>query len=206
MGEIFKRIGQYDYQISNHGNVRHISTNEILEHIYDKPGEVRKWGNYPSVHIHVDAPEQKHIKPIHRLVALYFVPNPRQYDPNVKVVDHIDRDRHNNHHTNLRWLTQAENSRNISIASNNTSGITGVAKYKNRWISHIKFNGFSESSSFLTKKEAMRDRLMKEVKYGFTCETPIQKVKRELEELIKLSDLLDAKLNQQFDILHSLLS
>jgi hypothetical protein len=206
MGEVYKRIDQYDYQISNHGNVRHISTHEILEHIFDKPGEVRKWGNYPSVHIPVDAPEQKHIKYIHRLVALHFVPNPRQDDPNVKVVDHINRNPHDNHHTNLRWLTQAENCRNKNIASNNTSGITGVRKEYNRWVSHIYINGVYERSSFLTKKEAIRDRLMKEVKYGFTSETPIQKAQRDLNDLIKLSDLLDAKLNQQFDILHSLLS
>lgn len=46
--------------------------------------------------------------PIHRLVALTFLPNPE----NKPVVDHIDRVRHNNHISNLRWATYEENAKN----------------------------------------------------------------------------------------------
>lgn len=42
----------------------------------------------------------------HRLVAETFIPNPNRYE----VVDHIDRDKSNNHVSNLRWCTQFENS------------------------------------------------------------------------------------------------
>lgn len=50
--------------------------------------------------------------PVHRLVAMAFLPNP----DNLPTVDHIDRDRTNNHVSNLRWAdykTQAENSSNV---------------------------------------------------------------------------------------------
>jgi hypothetical protein len=42
----------------------------------------------------------------HRLVAETFIPNPEEYE----VIDHIDRNKSNNHVSNLRWCTQFENS------------------------------------------------------------------------------------------------
>lgn len=45
---------------------------------------------------------------LHILVALTFIPNPL----NKPCVDHIDRNRHNNHVGNLRWSTHRENNLN----------------------------------------------------------------------------------------------
>ncbi|AAX92364.1 HNH homing endonuclease [Staphylococcus phage Twort] len=47
-------------------------------------------------------------KLLHRLVALYFVPNINNYE----TVDHIDGNKLNNNHTNLQWCTNLENMRN----------------------------------------------------------------------------------------------
>lgn len=43
---------------------------------------------------------------IHRLVATIFIPNPH----NLPYVDHIDGNKFNNHVSNLRWVTQRENT------------------------------------------------------------------------------------------------
>jgi hypothetical protein len=43
---------------------------------------------------------------VHRVVAQALVPNPEQLD----TVDHINEDKLNNHFTNLRWLSRADNA------------------------------------------------------------------------------------------------
>ena len=46
---------------------------------------------------------------IHRLVALQFLPN----SDNHPVIDHIDRNKHNNDVKNLRWTSISINTRNV---------------------------------------------------------------------------------------------
>ena len=48
----------------------------------------------------------------HRLIGLQFLPNP---DPiNFDVIDHLNRDKTDNHLSNLHWTTQASNTKNKS--------------------------------------------------------------------------------------------
>lgn len=59
---------------------------------------------YPTVRV-------RHVRTtVHRLVAEAFLGK----RPNGLVVDHIDRNKQNNHYTNLRYVTLSENSKNIS--------------------------------------------------------------------------------------------
>lgn len=70
----------------------------------------------------------------HRLAWLYvYGESPPQE------LDHIDRDRANNRVTNLRPATRAENRRNASIRSDNTSEFKGVSFIKptRRWDARI---------------------------------------------------------------------
>jgi hypothetical protein len=63
---------------------------------------------------------------------------PKGIDMDTKV-DHIDRDPLNNSKINLRMVSQAENCRNSSLRSDNTSGIKGIRfdKSRNRWSAEI---------------------------------------------------------------------
>jgi hypothetical protein len=85
------------YAVSDEGYVMNMKTGHILRLLDDSRG-------YARVDLH-----GKHRK-VHRLVAERFLPGPTQEG---LVVDHIDRNRLNNHASNLRWVTSKENSRNI---------------------------------------------------------------------------------------------
>lgn len=61
---------------------------------------------YPYVHLYTPEGKKK-VQIIHRLVAIYFIPNPQ----NFPVVNHIDGDKLNMSITNLEWCTQCENVR-----------------------------------------------------------------------------------------------
>ena len=60
--------------------------------------------------------DDKHYRK-HRLIALQFLPNP----DNLPFIDHIDRDRTNNHLDNLRWVTASDNSFNRTSHKNITA-------------------------------------------------------------------------------------
>jgi hypothetical protein len=58
-------------------------------------------------------------------------------------IDHINGDRQDNNFINLRSVSQAENNKNASIRSTNTSGVTGVSwvKSSEKWRVQIRNSG-----------------------------------------------------------------
>lgn len=85
-----------------------------------------------------------------------------------KDYDHIDRNPLNNKKSNLRKATRQENTWNVSIRNDNTSGFIGVswASRDNRWKSRINFNNKSIFlGSFKEKEDAIRARLIAEKEY-----------------------------------------
>lgn len=63
---------------------------------------------YKYVNFHLKGQKAKLVR-VHRLVAEAFVENP----DNLPMVDHIDRDKMNNHVSNLRWVDSSGNKRNL---------------------------------------------------------------------------------------------
>ena len=83
-------------------------------------------------------------------------------------VDHIDRNRLNNKRQNLRICTRLQNSKNISIRKDNTSGQSGVCwdKRMKKWVVRIQKNKIEYVLGYFSNKEdAMRIRLEAELKY-----------------------------------------
>ena len=70
---------------------------------------------------------------IHRLIALYYIPNPE----NKSYVDHIDRNKQNNNIENLRWVTTRENSSNRT----DQAEYIGVGKNGKKFQADIKIDG-----------------------------------------------------------------
>tara|TARA_R110000868_G_C10829867_1_gene759295 strand:+ start:532 stop:1074 length:543 start_codon:yes stop_codon:yes gene_type:complete len=105
-GKAFRTPGNYDRN-EQYGKINEFGL------IYLKPG-FRGHPKYPEHHyecINISIRDengkyQKQIKEcIHRLVAETFIENPN----NLPEIDHIDRNKKNNHLSNLRWIGEFEN-------------------------------------------------------------------------------------------------
>ena len=133
INECWRSIDGYmNYQVSNVGRVRNVSTGRILKQRDNARG-------YFIVGLYKDG-DVKNYK-VHKLVAHEFIPQP---DTNTTlVVDHIDRNKANNQVTNLRWVTQQQNMMNMTIRTGTSSQYKGVAfqKRRSKWEAYIIFNG-----------------------------------------------------------------
>ena len=143
--EIWKRIDGYaNYEVSNFGRVCNATTERIL-----KPNPIG--GGYLAVGLCKNGKAKTHR--IHKLVAHEWLGNP----DNKRCVDHMDGNRTNNHHENLRYATHSENSMNQKAQTNTTSIYKGVAFHKpnGKWRTQMTFNGkVRHLGYFETEREA----------------------------------------------------
>jgi hypothetical protein len=135
------------YAVSTFGRVCNIETGYILKQY------VNHWG-YWKVNVHSPFNSKKHsARFVSRLVALAFIP---QVDGK-PTVDHIDRDKTNNHVSNLRWADRSEqnlnkdyviNAKHYAISFQATGNRT--KKISVAW----KQDGKQRAKYFLSKQEA----------------------------------------------------
>jgi hypothetical protein len=131
--EIYKDIKGYEglYQISNLGNVKSFITGKW------KVLKGSKSSGYNKIVLRKDG--KKETQGIHRLVAIYFIPNP----DNKPQVNHIDKNSLNNSFDNLEWVDNRENmSHSWMKTGRKTSKFIGVCwkKREQKWSSEIYIN------------------------------------------------------------------
>lgn len=105
-----------DYEISEHGDVVNKKTGRLCMH------RLSPTARYISVCIK-DVHGQWKYPFVHRLVGLAYVPNPLNHP----YIDHINRNRKDNHYLNLRWATPSQQSLNSKINRLNRFGVKGIS-------------------------------------------------------------------------------
>jgi hypothetical protein len=146
--EEWKQIKDYpNYSVSCFGNVRNDKTGKLLSN-----NRLRGKG-YNSVALYNGKGERKD-KSTHKLVGEAFIENPNNYDQ----IDHIDNDKLNNNISNLRWVNNSLNQRNVEKYKRKCSSTyKGVCfcKRANKFITEIMINRKKVYlGSFETEKEA----------------------------------------------------
>lgn len=108
--EIWIKIKDFDYEVSNEGRIRNISTGHITLGFKNSDG-------YMKADLYKN--KQRTRFGVHRLVAEYHLPPPSEeqleWAKSTKwkqvQVNHIDSVRSNNHSSNLEWSTASHNTK-----------------------------------------------------------------------------------------------
>lgn len=99
---MWKKLKDYDYEVSDNGDVRHYKHKKIRkQRTID--------GGYKAVKILNKTTGKYRLVRVHRLVAEAFLG-----DTEGMLVDHINRNRIDNHVSNLRLATGLQNAKNRS--------------------------------------------------------------------------------------------
>jgi hypothetical protein len=116
------------YLISNYGRIKCLNYRDQQRPAILKLRESRKGG-----YLKVDIDKYSWRPSVHRLVATYFVPNPK----NLPIVLHKDNNKQNNHKDNLIWGTASDNRKDY-IRHTDEMGIKRTKMSKEKVLSIFK--------------------------------------------------------------------
>ena len=127
------------YKISNYGKVFSLKNNIYMKLIKNHNG-------YMQIRLYNNESKSKTFR-VHQLVAYMFVDNKN----NKKYVDHIDRNRINNHYKNLKWVTHQENMCNANKNRIKQKNNKIIEENKNNFIKIRIINNINYSSYLINE-------------------------------------------------------
>jgi hypothetical protein len=156
------------YEVSNYGRI--LSKEKTINILHPKTKlpwskkhkkKLRKtrknlWG-YFQIALKIGTTEKNATFQVHRIVALAFLPN----DENKPMVNHIDGIKHNNHVSNLEWVTAKENTNHSmkngfnKLQEHNSRMVTKRGVYQlDKTTEQIirEFDSIIEASKFINAK------------------------------------------------------
>ena len=172
MQEIWKEIEGYDgfYQVSNLGDVKSIGGQ--IGNAIRKPRVLKQSltiDGYPKVRL--QRGNEDRTVTVHRLVAMYFVPNPN----NEETVNHIDGNKMNNVFSNLEWTDrsgQMHHAYKLNLKSARVGSSNSNAKLTPKEVRYIRDNYIKGNreygSSALGRKFGVTHRVITLIANGET--------------------------------------
>lgn len=159
------------FSVLKSGDVEILVDNDIADDTWN-----RKWcmdsRGYPTINVR------------NKLVRMHDYVMAKTYGkrPTGTYVDHINQDKCDNRRINLRFVSPAENSRNIPLRSDNTTGFTGVGKVTSGgYRAYITVNRKQINlGSYRNIEDAALARREAEDRLGF--KTRSGKIKKRIEE------------------------
>lgn len=137
----FKTIPNYpDYEINHYGSVRSFkSGSPYYLKLSNANGYMQVGLSYTYKDENGVLKSGKKSEKTHRLVALTHIPNPNP--TKYSIVDHIKREKYNNHISNLRWTNVSGNSANTGLRVSCSNKYVGVHKDRKWWRATVFTDG-----------------------------------------------------------------
>ena len=139
------------YKINKNGEIWSNHYNKIMTPTLNKTG-------YYNIELSKGHQDIKQTS-IHRLLAIQYIPNPN----NLKMVDHIDRNKTNNCLENLRWASSRTNNLNMGITPKSGHQNIYIDSYECAVV-NIRVNGERYNKRFYKLEDAIawRDKIIEE--------------------------------------------
>jgi len=139
--------GYENYLIYENGKVQNKKTKRFLKQQLNKEG-------YYQVQLRNN--KKPKIWSIHRLVGLHYLESVEGKN----IIDHIDRNKTNNHISNLRWCNHSENTINTNVYNSNKLGIKNIFynQIHKYYVFAIRRNNINHTKYFKTLEECIEYR------------------------------------------------
>lgn len=109
--EVFRDIKEFNYQVSNLGNIKSKARNCLMV-------VGRRKSNSGYIQVRLCKEGKYYYRYLHRLMAEAFIPNPNNY----RTVNHKNGNKLDNRIDNLEWLSDSDQQRHAFLSSLKPSG------------------------------------------------------------------------------------
>ena len=153
-----------NYSVDENGNVKNNKRNRLISQYNNKAGRGYMYVCLYNGHIKQGA------YGVHRLVAMAFIPNPR----NLSQVNHKDGDTKNNNVSNLEWVSPLENVIHASRVLKVMTGYKKATERKSKPVKQIDMKTNELAAIYKSVNEASRQTGV-QTSYISNCATGKQK-------------------------------